>query len=193
MNAEQIKRIKSSIVPTKKLITGTTPNSLSNKICENINCYAYALGIMWNGNEVYFRPGFTEKSIDDQDDRDILNDSDIFMKGICSDLENLRISYRQIDLDGEKSLEDGEYLIKVFFSKTYGIFPNSEFHFVRFDKHTNIWYHKFGWFEQPKVVNDFSYDRVKYKDSEQSEPDGFFDLDGVTNLEPLGYFVIKEK
>lgn len=184
MNAKELERIKSSIVPTKELITRTTPIALSEEICKSINCYAYALGIMWHDKSVFFKPGFTENIC-------IGNpyDSEIIMKGICSDLENLGISYRQLDLDGKKSLEEKEYLIKLFFTKPRNSLTDGDFHFVRFDNCTNIWFHKMGWHLQPDIVRDGFGRRVEWKNS---EPDRFYDsFMGI--IEPLGYFVIKEK
>lgn len=191
MNAKELKRIKSSIVTTKDLITRTIPITLSEEICESINCYAYALGIMWYNDFVNFQPGFTGKSIDNQFDSNFkLNDSETFMQEICSDLQNLGISYRQIELDGKKSLAEGEYLIKVFCTKPYVCGLIGDFHFVRYDNCTGIWFHKVGWYMQPEVVSDRSYDKVKWK---YSEPDEFYDYSACTKLEPLGYFAIKEK
>ncbi len=150
MRILKIKRIKNSIRKSWELLQTNNPIMLDEKTVKTTNCYAYALGIMYNGKRgIDFIPGFTKKCFNHV--QNIENEEQL-MKKIQIDLENLSISYRRIGLEEEKQLKENEYLVKVFYTPPNKELPKGDFHFVRQDRDTQIWFHKMGWNRQPEII-----------------------------------------
>lgn len=147
MPISQIVPIKNSILRTKQLFQDGHPIKLSSDIVTATNCYAYSLGVTYpeKKNEYLYRPGFTEEL-----EYEVGNTEDLMDK-IELDLQNLKISFRRFDLKDEKSLRKNEYLIKVLYSFVSRF--NDDFHFIRQDKDTGIWFHKQGWYNQPVLIS----------------------------------------
>ena len=135
MTVALLRSIKQDIVPTIKLLDGKKePIELSVDISCNVNCYAYALGILHPlhfGEFLNFCPGFT---IDDAD-----NWHKNILMSIETDLNALGIQHRLIPLDGQVRLESDEYLVKIFVHRAL-----KDFHFARYYPSENIWFHKEG-------------------------------------------------
>lgn len=136
MTVAILRSIRQSIVPTSSLLDGSTPIALPESICKSVNCYAYALGIL-HKPQIYehflYHPGFTVNYA--------VNWESNIMEAVQSDLDNLGITYRKISLNNDITLEEGEYLVKVFIKNRSWV---KDFHFVRFDPHTKMWFHKEG-------------------------------------------------
>ena len=185
-----ISKLKDSMVRSNNLLQNDIPVVLDATTVEGINCYAYALGIMYDDDTKrrgFYRPGFTEGIRYDGENVKEL------MKKIRIDLQNLGISFRQFDLNSKKMvLRDKEYLIKVFYTPKNKKLPAGDFHFVRKDKQTGKWFHKMGWYKQPDVVqSDPGYEGP----IPGSEPTTFTlnDDDGFTYVyNPVAYLAITE-
>ena len=146
MNSEIITRVKASIIPEKKLINKNgklfpLPKGLRTKI----NCYAYALGAMCpETSEITYQPGFTT-GIEYEE-----RNKEDFLQKMEQDLENLGFSYRRIPYPNSNFLEQGEYIVRVFFNT-----EDSEcdgFHFMRKATKSGVWFHKEGWQNLPSLI-----------------------------------------
>ena len=146
MDKKQLKKIRKSIVRSKDLVTiYGQPKELSQAIVSHANCYAYALGIMELAYNYFYNPGFTEYS----PIQTIFGRStEVFLERIFIDLKNLKIDYRKIEIGESIKLARNEYLIKVF----YDVEEKRDFHFVRQDPKTELWFHKVAWNQQPDLV-----------------------------------------
>lgn len=190
MTSKEIEQLKASILPTEELFKGSAPINLSEDICEHTNCYAYSLGITYYRTDnmpICFNPGFTNHSA--------CTGKEVLMEFIRLDLINLGISYRQIALNGDKRLEEDEYLIKVFYTEPFDGCYYRDYHLVRCDPNTGIWFHKFGGHNQPEVI--ISSRKYEFNHSYPgAEPHSIIQhgTNGdVLKYTPLGYFAIKEK
>lgn len=169
-----LRSLEQSIVPTTKLLEGPKVIQLSDGICKSVNCYAYALGILYRvqiGEFIQFCPGFTANNT--------VNWQKDIMKYIEDDLNVLDIPHRLIPLDGNIRLRAGEYLTKVFMHK-----DRSDFHFVRYDPVTKKWFHKEGLY-QPEIMR--VYEEVEHSIFSK-EPKSYH----FGDYRPVGYFAIKE-
>ena len=174
MTVAVLRSLRQSIVPTTRLIEGSKPVELPDDICNSINCYAYALGILYKkqmSDFWGFEPGFTASN-------SVSWEKDI-IKSIHVDLNVLEIPHRAIPLDGKVRLKRDEYLIKVFMRSNL-----SDFHFVRYNPATRTWFHKEGFFKPEKMR---VYDKVE---------DSIFGCEPSSyhfgDYRPMGYFAIKE-
>lgn len=174
MTVAVLRSLRQSIVPSTRLIEGSNPVDLPEDICKSINCYAYALGILYRmQTDDFFRfyPGFTTNN-------SVSWEKDI-MKSIEDDLTTLEIPHRAIPLDGKVRLKRDEYLIKVFVRSNL-----LDFHFVRYNPKTRTWFHKEGYSEPERMR---VYDKVE--DSIFGcEPSAYH----FGDYRPKGYFAIKE-
>lgn len=169
-----LRSLRQSIVPSTGLIKGSKPVELPEDICISINCYAYALGILYRRQmEDFFKfnPGFASNNPDSWK-KDI-------MKSVDGDLNILEIPHRLIPLDSAPHLEPNEYLIKVFVEKY-----NKDFHFVRYDPVSKTWFHKEG-FLRPERMR--VYEKVEHSIF-GCEPSSYY----FGDYRPKGYFAIKE-
>lgn len=147
MRILETETIKNTIRTSKYLLEGGNPIALDAETVGTTNCYAYSLGIMYHGiRGKDFIPGFTENLPYFGENAEEL------MKKIEIDLENLRISFRKIGLEEEIQLQENEYLVKVFYTPPNRKLPAGDFHFIRQDRATEVWFHKMGWHRQPDVV-----------------------------------------
>ena len=190
-DSKYIEYIRSSIVPTERLLDNLNPLPIEH--CWDLRCYAYALGITYVEcfeAESYlsyinnYYPGFTINNLFSHDKFDSLN----MLKLVKKDLENLQITYRGIPLDGNISLSEDEYIIKVFISK--GL---QDFHFVRYYPKANIWFHKMA-SDQPRIIDkndDVEFEKTKYG----YEPKYIYVRDGSFKYvyEPVMKLAVKER
>lgn len=183
----ELEKIKSCIVRTKDLIKNGEPIELDENICISINCYAYALGILYEGNEkIPFNPGFTDGLLY------LRPTPEQLIKNICTDLKNLNIPFRKFDLKDDITLLKHEYLIKVFYCKSVALLNNGDYHFIRQDPKTGYWFQKCGIFQQPEILqSNFSYSNHLTIE----EPDIIISTNSEGSsyqLLPIAYFAIKE-
>lgn len=166
--------IKKSIVRSKKLIKNGVPKKLERSVRLDTNCYAYALGITYT-EEAHYYPGFTEHMghmpIDNYD----------MISSVCLDLKNLGFKYRKINLHDEIKLDKGEYLIKAYLARPNSKVINGDFHFVRKDNESGLWFHKFGT-TSPCLTDDNGI-----------EPEEIVEISTDLHYKPIVYFAIKEK
>ncbi len=140
---EVLDGIKRSILPTSSLFYNGDTVDIVDDVAYMINCYAYAIGSMYVGDVrargVAYEPGFTE-NIGHQWRTDTA-------RKVMMDLGNLGISARQLSLEEpiETATREGEYLVKLYLKTG----PREDFHFVRRDPITGIWFHKIGTLNQP--------------------------------------------
>ena len=180
----KIKKIRKSILRSNELLNNGTIKPLDEITVKKTNCYAYSLGIMYNADkDWYYDLGFTENSIQ------YYVQPDLIIEKTCKDLDNLEIKYRKIDLNGDKTLKDNEYLIKMFYKLPTGSYDCGDFHFIRQDKRTKKWFHKMGWYAQPEFVKDDNETHFEF--DAEGEPKRFYYMSSLYS--PLMYFAITEK
>lgn len=181
----RLNMIKRSIVNEKELFNNDFEiKELTKKVCENINCYAYSLGIMEPAplrTNLYI-PGFTTF-----ENVDYLSKENFILK-VSEDLHNLKIEFREYGIDDEIIVNDNEYLIQVLFiPKDTKNFRKGIFHFSRKNKNGK-WFSKMGWLDQPCF--------------EEVETLGKLDNSELVKITSkycsnqylrIGYFVVKEK
>lgn len=140
----ELKKIRNSIINSSNLLEKNKPTILDEKTVKSINCYAYSLGIMYNGERgIHYSPGYTtNKKYNGISPEEL-------MRYIELDLKNLRISFRRIELKEKFELDESEYLIKVFFTPQNSRMARGDFHLIRQDRKTQKWFHKMGWNNQP--------------------------------------------
>lgn len=190
-DSKYIDYIRSSIIPSECLLDNLNPVPIEH--CWALRCYAYALGITYVEEfkaESYrtsidnYYPGFTIDNIFSHHKTDYLN----MLKLIKKDLENLQIDYREIPLDGDISLSEDEYIIKVFISER-----PQDFHFIRYYPKANIWFHKMA-DEQPCIIqknDDVEFEKTKYG----YEPKYIYRYNGCWRFpyEPVMKLALKER
>lgn len=145
-----ISAIKESIIRSDCLLKGGVPKNLDETTVTSTNCYAYSIGIMYNfltKMRGFYNPGFTERDRYKPDD----GPEDLLEK-VHHDLENLGIKFREIQLGKEIQLKENEYLVKIYMADPNEKIPNGDFHFIRQDKASGMWFHKMGWERQPDIV-----------------------------------------
>lgn len=181
---KKLRKIKESIVDEKRLLTGKTceVKELSSKTYEHLNCYSYALGIMYPSKDRIYTPGFTTKENYTEDSKISL------ISKVCGDLENLGIGYRKFGVYDEINLLEGEYLIQAMYVPYYcNLWIESDFHFSRRSK-DGFWFAKQGWLHQPSS----EYIEVLEK-NEDEEIVRVHSEHCVRKYVRVGYFAIKEK
>lgn len=153
------------IVKSRDLIENGVAKPLPQYVETGINCYAYALGIMFPKIRTLgsYHPGdISGKPITD------LSDVEKLKEAVCMDLGAINKQYRCVKV-GEEVEVKNEYVIKLFYKKPingkYG-----DFHFMRQDPETRKWFHKEGWFFPPEIVSR-----------------KFFEEDEIVNKEPVWY------
>jgi len=141
------KKMRRSIIYTHKLLRNGTPIELDENTVESINCYAYSLGIMYNGiRNRHYTPGYTESlKYKGTGLQELMWNTEI-------DFHNLKVLFRKITLEENSELKENEYLIKLFFCPATKDLPSGDFHFIRQDPKTKKWFHKIGWYNQPTLV-----------------------------------------
>lgn len=180
--------IESIVEPNYFLTSQNTVVPLSKKATQSLNCYAYALGITFSGNsKQHYFPGFTIQKFP-------LITPKLLCKFFTIDLKNLGIRYRKIGLDESTDIMENEYLIKLFYSSPNSYLPDGDFHFVRQDPKSKLWFHKLGWKNQPELVQSCV---PKNNTLLGTEPIEFDFVDSNNNLayklEPICYFAISYK
>ena len=180
-----IKEMKESFVTENRLFSVKNRDviPLSEELALKINCYAFAIGCLCPSEtgEDYV-PGFTENSpYESQED---------LTQKVILDLTNLGRSFRKLSLFGPRDLKENEYLIKLFYTQPSKDMPCGDFHFLRQNKETKIWYHKPGFYNQPvvaSIVNSsetiLDPDELIFVDQETKKPYIYY---------PICYFAIEE-
>ena len=183
----EIEKLKACIVRTKDLVKNDEPLELDEHISTSINCYAYALGILYDGDkEIPFNPGFTDGLLY------LRPTSEQLIENICTDLTNLNLQFRKFDLKDEITLLKHEYLIKVFYCQSVDFLDNGDYHFIRQDPKTGYWFQKCGILQQPQLLqSNFSYsNHLSIEEPDliiSTTPKGHY-----YKLLPIAYFAIKE-
>ena len=101
-----IEEIRNSILRSNDLLKDGVSITLDLKLEKLVNCYAYALGIMYPRD--IFNPGFSQNL------KYYGREPEELMAKVYIDLETLKKSFRRFDLNDKIILEKDEYLIKVF-------------------------------------------------------------------------------
>ncbi len=189
---ETISAIKESIIRSDCLLKGGVPKCLDETTVVSTNCYAYSIGIMYNfmtKMRGFYNPGFTER------DRYRAGDTpEDLLEKVRHDLENLGIKFREIQLKEEVNLKSNEYLVKVYMADPNIKIPDGDFHFIRQDKASGMWFHKLGWERQPDIVQaDPGYEKESCAPG--VAPDYFTSIcsDGFSfKYKSVGYIAIEE-
>lgn len=175
-------KLKKHIVPEERLFLNGNIVLLPRELVRNINCYYLALGILYStGSFLDCIPGFTTGDL-------YTNNSDL-ISSIETDLKNLDIGFRKISIFEPLTLEDDEVLIKLFYHSPSENFSRGDFHFIRQNKETGIWYHKPG-INQVCCLEGFANKKENF------DPDELIFTDENTRevfkYYPLCYFALKE-
>lgn len=183
----KLRKIRKHIVCGSDLLKDGKPVPLSRDITLSINCYAYSLGILYcKSGSINHIPGYTAE-------KPYKGISPIeLMQNIELDLINLRIPYRRIELDETVNLKEREYLVKVFYAPPNQFLDGADFHLIRKDNKTGLWFHKLGWFNQPSLTQ---LDNDQKKESLGYEPETITcrGYDGSTYINyPVCYLAITE-
>ena len=173
-----IEEIKNSMLRSKDLFNNGVSITLDLISEELVNCYAYSLGIMYPRD--IFNPGFSQNL------KYYGREPEELMAKICIDLETLEKSFRRLDLNDKIILEENEYLIKVFYSPPNEKLKTGDFHFIRQDKQSGFWFHKWKK-QQPKVIQPNLVPNLGPTAINSIWDDGF-----IFKYEATGYFAIKE-
>lgn len=173
-----IEEIKNSMIRSKDLFHEGIPITLDLKLEEMINCYAYALGIMYPRD--IFNPGFSKNL------KYYGREPEELMAKVYIDLETLGKRFRRLGLNDRIILEENEYLIKVFFSPPNEKSKVGDFHFIRQDNQTRFWFQKWKKHQpkiiQPNLISEFGPTIIN-----SIWDDGF-----LFKYEAIGYFAIKD-
>lgn len=172
MNSEIQQKIRESILQPERMLD-KTGNVKELNVMHNmlLNCYAYALGIMYVNPKVLYNFGFMTG---EDDSRFCKNGviSEVKAENMMkSDLKELGLKCRKFNLNDKIELEDNEYLIKWYYCNI----EEGDIHFFRQDPESGIWFHKPGRMLAPQVVG--------------SEPGPIWKLYDVLYRE-RGYFAI---
>lgn len=178
-----VRKMRKSIIHTEKLLKNGIPIELDEDTVESTNCYAYSLGIMYNGIRcLHYTPGYTESNkYKGTGSQELMRKTEI-------DLQNLKINFKRVPLEQIVELERNEYLVKLFFYASTDDLPSGDFHFIRQDPKTKKWFHKVGWYNQATLV--------KQNDSIGTEPNQLIircDSCYYIVYQPVCYYVIREK
>lgn len=173
-----IAEIKNSILRSKDLFDEGISITLDLKLQELVNCYAYSLGIMYP--EDIFNPGFSQNL------KYYGREAEELMIKVYIDLETLGKRFRRLGLNDKIILGENEYLIKVFYSPPNEKSKVGDFHFIRQDKKTGLWFQK--WKEkQPEIIQSHVISEFGPNVINSIWDDGF-----VFKYEAVGYFAIGE-
>lgn len=184
LTRNQLNIVKQNIFNEAYLISNYSSEvfKLPDDIYQNINCYAYALGIVKSFKKRLYVPGFTTNLL-----YDVNSKEDLIFK-ICEDLENLNIKYTKYGVFDKIKLKKDEYLIQVMYvPKNSNLWIEPDFHFLRRSK-KNIWYSKAGWLNQP--TNNY-VEVLANLDNEELVKVHFDTF--TRNYIRVAYFAIKEK
>lgn len=179
-----IKKMRDNFVPEDRFFSVKDKNvrPITDEISTGINCYALAVGCLCPGKEGEdYIPGFTENSPYE-------SKADLPEK-ICLDLANWGKNFRKLNIFGPLDLKENEYLIKVFYSDPTKDHPRGNFHLIRQNKETKIWYHKLGFYNQPVLAQIVGF-------PEDHDPEELIFLDEKTKqiiyYYPICYFAIEK-
>lgn len=176
-----LKELKKHIVPEERLFLNGDVVLLPRELVKEINCYYFVLGILYSTGSYYdCIPGFTTG--------DLYTNSSDLISSVETDLKNLNISFRRISIFEAKNLQEDEVLIKLFYYPPSKAFPKGDFHFIRQNKETGIWYHKPGanqvcCLEGIDDKENFDPDELIFTEESTKEIFRYF---------PLCYFALKE-
>jgi len=177
MTISKINQMKKSFVPESRLFSVDQKNvvPLPEDLIKHINCYAFSIGCLYPGEPGDYIPGFTTG--------EFFTSNEDLIKKVCLDLDNFDKHYRKLSFFGHKNLEDDEYLVKIFYLSPSEACPQGEFHFIRQNRATGIWYHMPGHSKQPGVIELVG-------SQANDEPDELISEDMKSFYYPLGYLAI---
>lgn len=183
---KKLQKIKNSIVKNSKLDSRNSEKlyGLPSKSRVRINCYAYALGIMYPSRNLY-NVGFTI----DTKYKDISREK--FISLICEDLKNLGIKYRIFKINDEINLRENEYLIQALYVSKE-LYYKEDFHFLRQSK-AGFWYAKNGYENTKPALTEVEILNYEYEGG-NSELVKLYSSDyGSKQYIRVAYFAIEEK
>lgn len=220
MPIRQILEIRNSMVPSKRLLQNHFPIILDSESVEQTNCYGYCLGI--KHSSIKFRPGFTVDSDTDAwkdnpkelleeciidlqnlnrpfrkialDDVTFVEENEYFIDVHSSDScrSLLPSKYTNFENKWAELLAPNEYLIKVFYTPSNCNLKDGDFHFIRQDRQTGLWFHKMGWYRQPDLVRSDNGFWSPVPGREPTKITSIFHSGFSYAYEPLAYFAITE-
>lgn len=182
----KLEKIQNSIVNNDKIDSCDFDNirKLPKISREKINCYAFALGIMYPKFGLYV-PGFTtQKEYIDVSRED-------FISLICEDLNNLEIKYRIFGINEKIDLKENEYLIQAMYIPKTKYYVE-DFHFLRKSK-AGFWYGKDGYLNRSPCVEDIQILNYEYDDGKSELVKVFSDNCNGRQYIRVAYFAIEEK
>jgi len=218
----EIAEIRDNILPSDKLIRKYFSNHFHSEEVKNTNCYGFSLGIehpsvRFNpgftlGCLFFGWMNPSEELLEDcKSDLQNLNfsfreigldtidfvEETVYFFDACSKSSNnsYNLPYRNPNLSynpWDELLSKNEYLVKIFYTPCNPKLSYGDFHFVRQDRETGIWFHKLGWYRPPEILQS---DKGFPSPTPGKEPTKFTAVcsDGFTyHYEPIGYFAITE-
>ena len=183
---KKLQKIKNSIVKNSKLDSRNSEKlyGLPSKSRVRINCYAYALGIMYPSRNLY-NVGFTT----DTKYKDISREK--FISLICEDLKNLGIKYRIFKINDEIKLRENEYLIQALYVSKE-LYYKEDFHFLRQSK-AGFWYAKDGYDNIKPALTKIEILNYEYEDGNSELVKLYSSNYGSKQYIRVAYFAIEEK
>lgn len=118
---------------------------------EKTNCYAYALGLDINYDDLGiegYEPGFTYK-----EKLPLHFNGDDLINNVVKDLDNLEIDFRHVN--SCYKLCSGEWRIAIFGGYRFTDVKFDDFHFMK-QTVDGIWIHKPGYYGKPTNLKDIS-------------------------------------
>lgn len=216
----EVVEIRNSMVPSKRLLRNHFPIILDSESVEQTNCYGYSLGI--THPHIKFRPGFTidpdsfcwednpEKLLEactsdlqnlkrpfrqiSLDDVTFVEENEYFIDiHSCDSCRSLLPSeHANSENKWKELLAENEYLVKVFYTPSNRILKGGDFHFIRQDRQTGVWFHKMGWHRQPDLVRSDNGFWGPVPGKEPTKITGISHGGFSYAYEPLVYFAITE-
>lgn len=179
MPSIKLQDIQSSILRSKDLFQDGVPITFDLEEKKLINCYAFSVGITYPKD--IFNPGFSQNL------EYYGREPEEIMVKTYIDLETLGKRFRRLSLKDEIILGENEYLIKAFYTPPNEKLNRCDFHFIRQDKQTGFWFHKYKG-NQPQVLTPNLVPKLGPDIINTSFDDG-----SVFKYEAVGYFAITEE
>lgn len=183
---KKMQKIINSIVKNNKLDSRNSEKiyGLPSKSRDKINCYAYALGIMYPDRGLYDIGFTTEIKY-----KDISREK--FISLICEDLKNLGIKYRIFRINDKIELRDNEYLIQALYVSK-DLYYKEDFHFLRQSK-AGFWYAKDGYDNTKPALTKIEILNYEYEDGNSELVKLYSSNYGSKQYIRVAYFAIEEK
>lgn len=217
---QALSQMLTSMVSSRTLLANHFPAFLNPQVVESTNAYGYCLGIA--NDTIWLRPGFTldSKPFCFKDDPEkLLEACKLDFRNLCRrfrqiTLDNITFvedteyfidvhsahssrSPLPVDLSTFQNkwadlLAKDEYLVKVFYTPSNKKLSNGDFHFIRQDRETGIWFHKMGYKRQPDLVRSDDGFLSPIPGKEPTKITGVCHDGFSYTYEPIAYFAMKE-